>query len=92
MELLNCYFFLGILGSSLSYTATNQLLDRNVNLAGSYKCNANEAIKFDSSATKHQVSVTLEVVDLQVQAYFNDGKEEFDTGKLCHCQTLPFSN
>ena len=66
----------------LSYTATNKLLDRNVDVDGSYRCKANEDIKFNSSATEYKVNVTLEVVDLQVQAYFNGYKEEFDTRKL----------
>lgn len=65
----------------MSYTATNKLLDRNVDLGGSYKCNSNEEIKFNSSATEYKVNVTLEVMELQVQAYFDGGKETFGTGK-----------
>ena len=56
-------------------------MDGNVDLDGSYKCNANEDIKFNSSATDYKLNVTLEVKELQVQAYFNGGKEKFDTGR-----------
>lgn len=67
----------------LSYNSTNKLLDSNVDLGSSYRCKANEDIKFNSSATNYNLSVTLEVIELQVQAYFTEPKEDkFGAGKL----------
>lgn len=71
------------IGRALSYTATNKLLDANVDLEGSYKCNANQDIMFDSSATEYKLNLTLAIVELHVQAYFNGGKESFDTATEC---------
>lgn len=78
-----------VLGSNLTYTSTNKLLDSNVDLEGSYKCNANQEIKFNSSATDQKISVTLEIMDLQVQAYFKEHKDTFDAGRIDIFQLKP---
>jgi len=66
-----------------SYIATNKLFDQNVDLENSYKCNTNDDIKFNSTDSDHKVDVTLEIAELQVQAYFKGDKEEFGTVDEC---------